>query len=129
VIATGVFLFICVVVDCMLRRLPNLLMGGLYALAILGSWILGSEAWSWSWWGMAGGLGLGLVADFPGGDVKFMGLLGGLVGISFIFIGTIIVAFGLTSLCWRTSLTPLPWTPYAFIGWIWSIGMDWIVSR
>lgn len=107
----GVYLLLVLATDLRTRRYPLWLI----VLAVPIAMIEG-----WSWWGMVVGLGLGAYADVPGGDLKFLGIFGGLVGMP-IIAWTLFGAFGLTWLAWRKGLTGVPWTVYIGLAYPWTV--------
>ena len=91
-----------------------------YPFWLLGLGLLFGLAEGWSWWGMGLGLVLGGIADLPGGDLKFVGVFGGLVGVE-IIAWTVFLAFCLTVLAWIRGLTGVPGTIYMGLGYSWTV--------
>lgn len=96
------YLLLVVLIDVRTRRFPLWL--GVLAIVL-------GLVYEWSWWGFVVGLGLGLVADVPGGDLRAMAFLGALVG-PVTIAWTLSGAFLLTLWAWRRGLTGVPWTVY-----------------
>lgn len=98
------FILIAMIVDIRTRRFPF--------------WLFATTS-SFCWYflidisllGAFAGLVMGLVADVPGGDLRFMVILGAIVGAQIVCI-TLGAAFMVTLVAWNRGLTGVPWTVY-----------------
>jgi Flp pilus assembly protein protease CpaA len=95
-----------VVWDLRYHRIPNWLVGMFLIEVLIAAWL---DVTTWHWTGAGIALGLGLVADVPGGDLKAMTLLGGLIGPPIVPI--LALAYGLTAVAWWQGWVRWPWVP------------------
>lgn len=100
----SLFLLVSVIVDVRTRRFPF----WLFVATCSAIWVFQAPP---SFTGAFMGLILGLLADVPGGDLRFMVLFGLMIGPMAISI-TLASAFLLTVIAWNRGLTGVPWTVY-----------------
>lgn len=106
--------------DITARRVPNSLVVILLAASI-GGMLAG--LWGWSIAGLLAGTIYTAIAGFPGGDVKAMGILGGLLGLPAIS-GVFAVACVITLAGWKLRRPTAPWLVHVAVaaGIAWSVG-------
>lgn len=103
-ILPSLFLLVALLVDIRTRRFPF----WLFVVSWTAIWVFQVSV---SFPGAFMGLILGLLADVPGGDLRFMVLFGLMIGPIAISI-TLACAFLLTLIAWNRGLTGVPWTVY-----------------
>lgn len=104
-----IWLSICCLYDFAFRRIPN--------PVIVCGLACGWYYTNWSWWGFGTTLVVLLVAGFPGGDVKGMAILGGIVGMLPITC-TLYIAFMVTLLVWKRRTILYPWMILGFASYL-----------